>query len=131
MRLLYVEDNALVRELTCELLAADGRQIVACASAEEAFGQFNRGAVDVVITDMNLPAQSGLELAKRILAISPDASIVIVSGYALPLPLAELGPNVRSLIKPIEARQIDALIDELLRGSAPRPGRPPNDSDSR
>jgi CheY-like chemotaxis protein len=115
VRVLYVEDNALVRELTCELLAAAGREVVACATAEEALGEFTERACDVVITDMNLPAKSGLDLAKHILSLKPATSIVILSGYALPLPLAELGPNVRALIKPIESRQIDALIDELVR----------------
>lgn len=123
VRLLYVEDNALVRELTCELLAAEGRQIVACGSAEEAFEDYQRSAADVVITDMSLPGQSGLDLAKRILSLSPGASIIILSGYALAFPLAELGPYVRSLIKPVEARQIDDVIEELLRCAAPREGK--------
>jgi CheY-like chemotaxis protein len=117
VRVLYVEDNALVRELTCELLATEGREIIACATAEEALREFESHPCDVIITDMNLPAQSGLELAKHILSLRPATSIVILSGYALPLPLAELGPNVRALIKPIESHQIDALIEELVRNS--------------
>jgi CheY-like chemotaxis protein len=56
VRVLYVEDNALVRELTCELLATAGREVIACATAEEALGEFAACACDVVITDMNLPA---------------------------------------------------------------------------
>lgn len=120
VRVLYVEDNALVRELTCELLATAGRQIIACSSAEEALSEFKRSAADVVITDMNLPAQSGLDLAKQILSISPMASIVILSGFSLPLPLQQLGPNVKSLIKPIESCQIDSLIDELVRDATLR-----------
>ena len=120
VRVLYVEDNALVRELTSELLATEGRQVIACGTAEEAVREFNRQVCDVVITDLSLPAQSGLDLAKAILTVSPGAPIVILSGYPLPLPLALLGPNVRSLTKPVEANQIELLIDELVRQAAPR-----------
>ena len=53
LNILYVEDNALVREVTSELLAQDDRRICACDSAEEALKQFSEAPFDVVITDAN------------------------------------------------------------------------------
>jgi CheY-like chemotaxis protein len=41
LRVLYVEDNALVREITCELLADGLREVVAVTTAEEALSAFN------------------------------------------------------------------------------------------
>ena len=52
LKILYVEDNALVREVTTELLAQEQRQIVACADAEQALREFRENPVDVVITDV-------------------------------------------------------------------------------
>ena len=116
MRILYVEDNALVREVTSELLAQDQRQIVACESAEDALVQFRENAFDVLITDVSLPVMSGIELARSILRIKPHMPIIIASGYSLDFGLENWGDNVRAIIKPFEPPEIEALIADLIRG---------------
>jgi two-component system, cell cycle response regulator CpdR len=113
LRVLYVEDNALVREMTYELLADDGRQVRAYATAEAALKEFDPHTVDVVITDVSLPDMSGLELARNILSKVPDVPIIIASGYALDVGLEKLGPNVRSIVKPFDAEQIGVLLRDL------------------
>jgi two-component system, cell cycle response regulator CpdR len=113
LRILYVEDNPVVREITAELLIHDQRYIVALGTAEEALHEFSEHAFDVVITDVSLPAMSGLDLARKILNIEPKAPIIIASGYVLDLSLNTWGPNVRSIVKPFEGAEIDALIEEL------------------
>ena len=113
LRILYVEDNPVVREVTSELLINDQRQIVALGTAEEALQEFAEQTFDIVITDISLPAMSGLDLARKILNIEPKAPIIIASGYFLDLSLKTWGPNVRAIIKPFEGSEIDALIEEL------------------
>ncbi len=117
-RILYVEDNPLVSEVTAELLMQDDRQIVSVATAEEALQEFARQPFDLVITDISLPAMSGLDLARKILDTDPKARIIVASGYALDLNVAAWGPNVRSIVKPFDAEQIDALIAEVFAGGA-------------
>lgn len=114
LRILYVEDNALVREITFELLAMEGRQIVACATAEEALQEFKLRPFDIVITDVSLPVMSGIELARNILSAKPTVSVIIASGYALNDDLDHLGPNVRAITKPFVAEQIDDLLNDIL-----------------
>jgi two-component system cell cycle response regulator CpdR len=116
IRILYVEDNPIVREVTSELLVHDQRHIVALGTAEEALQEFSEHAFDVVITDISLPAMSGLDLARKILNIEPKAPIIIASGYSLDLSLQTWGPNVRAIVKPFEGPEIDALIEELCPG---------------
>ena len=113
VRILYVEDNPLVREVTSELLAQDQRQIISLATAEEALDEFKQKAFDVVITDISLPVMSGLDLARNILSLKPTIPIIIASGYSLTSVVENLGPNVRTIVKPFEADQIDALITDL------------------
>jgi two-component system cell cycle response regulator CpdR len=113
LRILYVEDNPLVREVTSELLFQDHRHIVALSTAEEALQEFQTHPFDVVITDVSLPAMSGLDLTRKILNINPKAAIIVASGYFLDLNVLKLGPTVRAIVKPFEASQIDALIEEL------------------
>jgi two-component system, cell cycle response regulator CpdR len=115
LRILYVEDNSVVREVTAELLALEQRQIVACATAEEALKEFGESAFDMMITDVSLPLMSGIELARSILRNRPDFPIIIASGYSLDFGLENWGANVRSIIKPFTGPDIDALITELFK----------------
>jgi two-component system, cell cycle response regulator CpdR len=119
LRILYVEDNPLVREITSELLVQTQRHVVALGTAEEALQEFAEHPFDVVITDISLPAMSGLDLARKILYIEPKAPIIIASGYFLDLSVKTWGPNVRAIVKPFEGREIDALIAELCAGVPP------------
>jgi CheY-like chemotaxis protein len=116
-RILYVEDNSIVREVTAELLAQEQRDIVAVASAEEALREFRENPFNVVITDVSLPQMSGLDLARKILDINPKMLIIVASGYYLDLTLQKWGPNVRAIVKPFEAADIDALIADLRKTS--------------
>ncbi len=119
LKILYVEDNALVREVTSELLAQEQRQIVACESAEDALVQFRDNTFDVVITDVSLPLMSGIEFARSIMRIKPRMPIIIASGYSLDFGLENWGDNVRAIIKPFEPPEIESLISDLIRGSDP------------
>ena len=115
LRILYVEDNDIVREVTSELLAQDRRQIVACATAEEALKEFSANPFDLVITDVSLPAMSGMELARSILELKPHVPIILASGYDLDFAVENWAANVRSIIKPFDAAEIEALMSKLIR----------------
>jgi two-component system cell cycle response regulator CpdR len=115
MRILYVEDNALVREVTSELLAQDERHIHSCGSAEDALKQFGESPFDLVITDVSLPVMSGIDLTRSILRLEPQMPIIIASGYALDFGLENWGQNVRSIIKPFGPDDIELLISELVK----------------
>jgi CheY-like chemotaxis protein len=82
-------------------------------TAEEAMREFRSNAYNMVITDVSLPVMSGLDLARVLLQVAPTLPIIVASGYAIDTGLLHLGPNVRSIIKPFEAADIDALIAEL------------------
>lgn len=114
LRILFVEDNAIVREQTTELLASNDRDIVACETAEQALAEFEQRKFDVIITDMSLPAMSGMDLTKHVLRKNAHAWIVILSGYVLKIDLQKLGPNVRALAKPFETEQLEAILNDVL-----------------
>ncbi|MEA3162148.1 MAG: two-component system, cell cycle response regulator CpdR [Gammaproteobacteria bacterium] len=116
LRILYVEDNDIVREVTSELLAQDQRQIVACATAEEALEKFAAEPFDLVITDVSLPVMSGMDLARSLLKLKPHLPIILASGYDLDFAVENWAGNVRSIIKPFEALEIEAIMSQLLGG---------------
>lgn len=119
LRILYVEDNVMVREITLELLEQEQRQIVASATAEDALQEFKQQRFDIVITDVSLPAMSGLDLARNILSIKPTMPIIVASGYALDLSNGKWPRNVRAIAKPFDGPQIEALIAELCAAAEP------------
>jgi CheY-like chemotaxis protein len=121
LRILYIEDNSLVREITSELLANELREVVAVGSAEEGIDAFGRRNYDVLITDLNLPAMSGMDLVRHILRDDPHARIIITSGYSLKLDLEKLGPHVRSIMKPFDAPEMEALLASLCSRPAALP----------
>jgi CheY-like chemotaxis protein len=112
-RVLYIEDSPMVREVTCELLARDSREIVAVGSGEEALAAFEGNRFDIVITDIGLPAMSGLDLARKIKHLAPSMPVILASGYPLDLGDMHLGPKIRAIRKPFDSQQLDAVIHEL------------------
>ncbi len=119
LRILYVEDNAMVREITLELLEQEQRHIVASETAEDALREFKQQPFDIVITDVSLPAMSGLDLARNILSIRPTMPIIVATGYGLDLSQGKWTPNVRAIAKPFDGPQIEALIAELCAAVEP------------
>jgi two-component system, cell cycle response regulator CpdR len=113
LRILYVEDNDLVREITHEILSQPSRTVVAVASAEEALKVFEPDAFDVVVTDVSLPAMSGLDLARHLVERAPAVPIIIATGYSLESQSIALGERARVITKPFEAEQIEQLLNEL------------------
>jgi CheY-like chemotaxis protein len=114
-RVLYVEDNDLVREITCELLAADSREVVAVATGEEALDVFQASRFDIVVTDVSLPAMSGMDLVRELRKLAPSVPIILASGYPLDLEDMRLGLQIRAITKPFESPQLEALIQDLCK----------------
>jgi CheY-like chemotaxis protein len=121
LRLLYVEDNAELREMFLEMLEGDQREVVACATAEEALVVWTASHFHVLVSDISLPGMSGTDLARRIISLDPACWVVLCSGYEYGDALRKVGPRVRSLPKPFELEELDRLMDEIQasRDNAP------------
>jgi PAS domain S-box-containing protein len=99
---LLVDDEALVRASTADMLAELGYDVLEAESAQEALALIEAGPLDLVITDHLMPGLSGTDLARIIAAERPGLPVLVVSGYA---DLEGLPPDLPRLTKPF--RQID------------------------
>jgi len=83
-RLLVIDDEPLVRQMTCSALELLGYSVTSCASADEALALFERCSrdVDLVLLDMVLPGVRGTELFSALRGIDPNARILCMSGYS-------------------------------------------------
>ena len=81
LRLLIVEDDQLLRENLRVLLSGEpAMQVVAaCASAEEALALLDSMQPDAMLSDLGLPAMSGVELIRKARAALPALDIVVLT----------------------------------------------------
>ena len=83
IRVLIVDDHALVREGTRELLSQDDTVAVVgmAGSGEEALEAVAALSPDVALVDVNLPSMSGLELSRLLFAQFPSTKVLVLSAY--------------------------------------------------
>jgi PAS domain S-box-containing protein len=84
-RVLLVEDEAPLREIGCEVLEAEGCQVVAVGNGQEALAHLAREFFDVVVSDVKMPGLSGLEVYRRACALHPALRLrfLFVTGDAV------------------------------------------------
>ena len=115
--ILYVEDDDLVRDSFAELLATAERRIVAVANGAGAREALREQNVNLLMTDLNLPDGSGLEVAREALRQNPELPVIICSGHDLREVARSLGPTAHPLMKPVDLDELEALVERLARRS--------------
>ena len=113
--ILYVEDNVFIRESFAELLATAERRVVCAADGAGAREALREQTVNLLLTDINLPDGSGLDLAREALQQNPDLPVIVCSGTDLSDVARVLGPNAHPLRKPFELDELEALVERLAR----------------
>lgn len=110
---LLVEDDALIRANSAEMLADAGYAVIEAVSAEEAANLLKTQAIDVIVTDINLPGASGAELVAHARAARPDIGVVFASGEAAPLLRGDLAGSV-VVTKPYDAAALTAAVEDAV-----------------
>jgi DNA-binding response OmpR family regulator len=111
--ILYVEDNDLVRESFAEFLATADRRIVCVADGAGAREALREQNVNLLITDINLPDGSGLDVAREALRQNPRLPVIVCSGQDLKDVALWLGPTAHPLMKPFELDELEALVERI------------------
>jgi DNA-binding NtrC family response regulator len=81
IRVLVVEDEAEQRDIVSQIIAADGFQVDAVESAEQALDKLKTITCDIILSDWRLPGESGLQLLKKIKAQGLNSAFVLVTGH--------------------------------------------------
>lgn len=79
LKILVVEDNDELRELTLEFLQTQGHYVRGVALAEEVLEVSNGFVPNVYVIDLNLPDEDGLNLVRRLRNVQPNVGIVITT----------------------------------------------------
>src|SRR5690606_4968800 len=80
---LVVEDEQIVRDLTCRALRAFGYTVLEARNGSEALQLMERDGKDVriVVSDVVMPGMGGRELGARLSLLRPDLPVLFMSGY--------------------------------------------------
>lgn len=78
-RVLLVDDDEIVAEALGRSLRRAGYDVVVAGDVPEAREQFDRGGIDVVVTDLLMPGESGLDLLRHIDEADPQLPVIIIT----------------------------------------------------
>jgi DNA-binding NtrC family response regulator len=120
---LVVEDDTFLRSMTADYLRQFGLSVLEAPTADDAVDVLACADVGLVLTDVQMPGMSGIDLARIVHARQPETPVIVASGRSDAQRLTdELGQHTMFVAKPYD---IDLLGQEIVRLIADRygPGR--------
>ncbi len=117
-KILYVEDDSMVREFTISVLSGFGYTVYSTANGAEAYQMVRDGNIrpDLILTDLIMPEMNGRELADKIKGMLPDCPVLYTSGYTDNhiVHNGSLEKDVNFLHKPFSSQQLLRKIRKIL-----------------
>ncbi len=117
-RILLVDDENSVRTFALRALRKKGYDVVGCSSAENALETLETDKnFQLLLTDMVMPGQNGIELAKQVLEMLPDIKIILASGYSEDILKGEFTDidNLSFIPKPFSLSDLTQKVYEVMR----------------
>lgn len=114
---LAVDDDPAIRELLADYLGANELRVTAVASGRELAATIERDTVDLVVLDVRLQGEDGMQIARRLRETHPTLPILMLTGRAEEADRVmglELGAD-DYLTKPFSSRELLARLRALLR----------------
>ncbi|HVF88714.1 MAG TPA: response regulator [Blastocatellia bacterium] len=116
-KILLVEDDADTRHVLCLLFEMEGFEVLAAADGQEAYTRAMSEEPDLIVTDINMPRVSGLDLIRLVKEDGKLAGVPIVAMSAVEKQQLNQAKELGAIAvyqKPIEFDQFLALIAKLV-----------------
>ena len=138
LRVLYIDDEPMLREMIEEILSFHQHQVESAGGGEAGVAMFEQAKAkgqpfDVVITDLGMPGMDGKQVAERIKASSPKTPVILLTGWGMMLDETKEGmSHVDALMS--KPPRVSDLMQTLARvvspAGSPQPLVTADDSDS-
>lgn len=121
LHVLVVDDDADTREVIAEALAECGARVTVAGSVPEAMDAIAREKPDVVLSDIAMPGETGLDLIRRIRALAPEAGGNIPATALTAYTRQELRNEMHAagfelhIAKPVDPAELCARVATLGR----------------
>ena len=115
-RILLVDDDEAVSRVFAKALRREGFSVLATSNAFEARELFQREPIDLVLSDINMPGMTGVELLQSLRDENLDVPVILMTGapdLSTATDAVALGA-LRYLTKPIDIGQFNEVIDAVL-----------------
>lgn len=114
---LIVDDEEELVSTLVERLELRGFEAVGVRNGDEALGRVRAGPVDVVVLDVKLRGEDGVEVMKRIKALRPTLPVILLTGHMSQESSAEglRAGAIDYIIKPVD---IDVLVQKMREAIA-------------
>jgi len=113
VRILVVDDEAIMRNLLLKILEQEGYQVVLASSYKEAIERLTVGPCDLVLSDVKMPEKNGFELLKKIKDEWPQTAVIMMTGYGDAYTVKEalmLGAD-EYITKPFKSHEISLIVE--------------------
>ena len=116
-RILVVDDEKNYLVVLSALLQGEGYEVASASSGARALALVGEEEPDLVITDMRMPAMSGLELIQRLQELAPDTPVIVMTAYGTVENAVEAmkAGAVDYITKPFENQQLLLTVSKALR----------------
>jgi putative two-component system response regulator len=115
-RILVIDDEAVVRMLVAEILETAGHDVLVAESAEQALSLLEAEEVELVVSDVVMPALSGLELLETLHARRASLPVILITGAGTYETLSQaLTRGAAGLVtKPFSHAELQSAVAEAL-----------------
>jgi DNA-binding NtrC family response regulator len=116
MKILVVDDDAIVIKSCRRILEAEGFEVTTVPSADEALEKIKYYDFDLLLMDVKMPKHDGLFLMREIKKHWPDIPIIVMSGYPTPETVAgvlKLGAT-QFIPKPFRPDELTKSVRQVL-----------------
>jgi CheY-like chemotaxis protein len=119
VRILVVDDDDDTRELVTRVLEGRGAEVVAAASAAEAWSEFERSVPDALLVDIAMPGEDGFSFLRRVRACPPERGGLIPAAALTARVIMEdrlesLRAGFQShMAKPIDPEELAEVMTQL------------------
>ena len=117
MRVIVVEDHVDLRQVFMDELIREGVNAIGVSCGEELDECMSQGAVHLIVLDVNLPGESGFDIAKRMRAANPSINIIMLSARTAEADRIlgyESGADFY-LCKPVSPAELSAAVKAVKR----------------
>ena len=117
MKILVVDDDAIVIKSCKRILEAEGFEVLTVPSADEALEIIRKYDFDLLLVDVKMPKHDGMYLMREIKKDLPDTPIIVMSGYPTQETIADvlrLGAT-QFIPKPFRPDELVKLIRQVLQ----------------
>ena len=116
LTLLYVEDDKIIRQNAVEYLSGYFKEVYEAKDGQEGFEYYVAYKPDIIISDIEMPRLSGLDMAQKIRKQDKSIPIIISTAYTdtpYMLKAVEL-QLIKYIVKPINSKKLQEALNLLL-----------------